>query len=465
MQKESKLKKLENTPILKSIFIMSLPVILGNLAMVVYNLTDAYFVGQLNDVPQLAAATYALPLMMIMNALGEVFGIGGNSFISRSLGAGKKDMADKAFTKAVIGVVFAGVIFSVLSLSFINEVAGILGASGDSFTYTLQYISVLLFAAPMFMVNVAMLDMIRAEGAVKLAMTGMIIGVGMNIVLDPIFIFVLGLGVKGAAIATVLGNACGTLFAIYCYARKSHVKFKPKTFKEKNNIYSEIIKVGLPGATNILLMSVSLTMTNNIAALYGDAVVAGMGLALRNNSIVINILLGFSFGVQPLIGYNYGKGDYSRVKKFMFTNMSVISILGTVLAAIFFVFAEPMISLFNSDPDVVYNGARGLRALMLCKPVISVFMVSMSSAQAMGKGMIAFTLSVCRQLLFFMVVINLLNYFFGYDGFIYAQAISDMLTVIISLIVITAFLKKLGKSPSAPPLNRELSPDGGNIVL
>ena len=161
--------------------------------------------------------------------------------------------------------------------------------------------------------------------------------------------------------------------------------------------------------------------------------------------------------MQPLIGYNYGKGDYLKVKKFMFTNMSVIAIIGTVLAVVFFIFAEPMISLFNSDPSVIYNGARGLRALMLAKPIISVFMVSMSSAQAMGKGMIAFTLSVCRQLVFFMVGITLLNYYFGYNGFIYAQALSDVFTVIISSIVIFTFLKRLGKKGTKKPFNQNIS--------
>lgn len=448
----SKLDKLDNTSVIKSIFIMAFPVILGNMAMVIYNLTDAFFIGQLQDVPQLAAASFAYPLMMVLSSIGLIFGIGGSSYLSRSLGAGRKDLAIKTLSKALFNVVSVGIIISVFSLIFIDKIVVLLGATDEAAIYTRDYIKIILLAAPIIMMNSVSIDMIRAEGAAKLAMVGIILGVTLNIILDPIFIFTLGLGVKGAACATVIGNTTALLFSLYCYKYKTYVKVKLKSVFEKNSINREIIKVGLPAALNIILMSIAIIMTNNIANSYGEAVVAGMGLALRNHTIVIYVLLGFTLGAQPLIGYNFGKANYLKMKKLIYTTMGIVTVSGTILATIFFIFAEPMISIFNSDPDVIHNGARGLRALLLMKPIISVFMVSMSSVQAMGKGMIALVFSVLRQLVFFMAMLNLLNYYFGYDGFIYAQAASDFIMIIFSGIVITIILSRLTrdiyKSPS-----------------
>lgn len=456
MKNNNKLKKLENKSIVSSIFIMSLPVVLGNMAMVIYNLTDAFFIGQLEDVAQLAASAFAYPLMMILSSLGAIFGIGGASYQSRSIGAGRIDLAESARSKAIVSALFIGFLIGIISQFFMNPIVKILGASDTAIEFTKDYASIILLASPIIMMNSVSIDMIRSEGGAKLAALVMIVGLVINSILDPIFILLLGMGVQGAAWATLIGNSCGFLFSLYCFKYKTFIKVKLRKAFEYNGILWQIIKVGLPSALNIILMSAAIIVTNNIADTYGEAVVAGMGLALRNHSIVIQLLLGFSMGTQPLIGYNYGKRDYAKVKKLVFTNMGIISIIGTITSVIFFVLAEPFISLFNSDPEVIYNGARGLRALLLCKPLISVFMVSMSSIQAFGKGFIALIFSVSRQLILFMVFINVLNYLYGFNGFIYAQALSDLIMIIFSGIVIIHVLKNLDKSKHVIKLAEDL---------
>ena len=441
----NRLERLENKPILNSIFILSFPVILGNLATVIYNLTDAYFVGQLQDVAQLAGATFSYPLLMILMSIGEIFGIGGASYLSRCLGAGRKDLAEKTIAKSFVSVFVAGVFIGLFCIVFLDPIIKLLGSSGDAYNYTRSYVFILLCATPIIMMNTISIDMLRAEGAAKFASIGMAIGVLTNLILDPLFIFVFGLEIKGAAIATVIGNFVAFCFSIFVFKYKTLIKIKIKKGFEKSGIFFEIIKVGIPSALNIILMSVAMIITNNIAALYGESVVAGMGLALRNHSIVIQVLLGFSMGAMPLIGYFYGKKDYKKVRKIIYSNMGIITTIGTVLSVIFFIFAEPMISIFNSDPDVIYNGARGLRALLLCKPIIGIFMVSMSSVQAMGKGFTALVFSVTRQLFLFIIATFLLNYYFGYNGFIYGQSISDFIMIIFAGIVITVILRRLNK--------------------
>lgn len=441
----NKLQRIENKPVLTSIFIMSLPVILGNIAQIVYNLTDVYFIGQLQDVAQLAGATYAFPLMMILSSIGAIFGMGGASYLSRCLGRGRQDLAENTLTKSLFYSLITGVVIVIFSLVFLDDIIRILGSDGEAYNYTRQYVFIIVLFSPIIMINSASIYLIRAEGAAKLASIAMIIGVGTNLILDPIFIFTLGLEVKGAAIATVIGNSCSFIFNLFCYKYLTHIKVRMKTVFERNKVLTEIVKVGIPGALNIILMSFSIILTNNIAGSYGDDVVAGIGLAQRNLTIIIQILLGFSMGTQPLIGYNYGKRDYKKVKKLIYTNMRLISLIGTIMGIIFYILAEPLISVFNKDPSVVYNGARGLRAMLLMKPLISVFMVSMGSVQAMGKALIALIFSVTRQLFLFMAAILILNHYFGYDGFIYAQAVSDGIMIIFSGIVITFILRNMVK--------------------
>ncbi|MGI6701779.1 MAG: MATE family efflux transporter [Christensenellales bacterium] len=449
----SKLERIENKSVLKSIFIMALPVILGNIAQIIYNLTDAFFIGKLNDVAQLAAATFSYPLMMIMASIAAIFGIGGASYLSRSLGAKRHDLAQKTQSKALVTAFIVSIAIVIISQIFIDEIVKLLGSTGESNVYTKQYVGILTLAAPVIMLNTVSIDLIRAEGAARLASIGMIIGVTINLILDPIFIFTLGMEIKGAAIATVIGNGVAFIFSLFCYKYLTSVKFKLKAAFENSGILREIVKVGFPSALNIMLISISVIITNNISNSYGEVVVAGMGLAQRNHTIVIQILLGFSMGAQPLIGYNYGKKDYNKVKNLILTNISLICVLATVMSVTFFIFAEELISVFNSDPGVIANGARGLRAMLLMKPVIGLFMVTMNSAMAMGKGLITFVLSVLRQLILYMIIVNLLNHYLGYDGFIYGQTVSDFIIIIIASVILFIMLNNLKKEKPFIPLS------------
>lgn len=441
MKSLSNLERYDEKPIIKSIFLISLPVILGNLASVIYNLTDSYFVGKLS-VAQLAGATFSYPFLMIVTTIGAIFSIGSASFISRKLGEQRNDLAEIGLNKGIFACFIFALFIVASCFIFIDPIIKILGAEGEAFVYTKQYIMILIIGVPFIMLNQVFADVLRSEGAAKWAMFTMFIGVLINVALDPLFIFVFNLQIRGAALATILSNMLASIFAFTIYHKVTSLKIKFKKAFVKDKILKEIVFVGLPGALNLILMNIGIIITNNVASKYGDAVVSGMGLSLRIVAILIQILLGFSLGVQPLIGYNYGKKNFRRMLDFIKNNIFIITIISSFFSILIFIFAPDIIKIFKNEPEVVSFGSKALRALILMKPVIGVFIVTINSIQALGKAKIALIFSISRQLILFVTALLLLNYFFGKNGFIFAQAISDFIMIIVAGLLLLHMFKK-----------------------
>ncbi len=441
---DKQIKVLGEAPVVKAILKMALPVVTGMMVQVLYNLVDTFFVGQLGDPNQLAAANITTPLFMIMMAIAGIIGTGASSYISRSLGEKNYERANKTLSTGVAIVIGLGVIVMVLGLIFLSPLMKALGASEQTLPFAYDYSFVLFLGSILIMCNYSLGQLARSEGAAMSAMMGMALGTVVNIILDPLFIFGLGMGIRGAAIATVIGNAVGLSYYIYFYGfGKSAVKIRLKSVGLDKNIWGQIFGIGTPATVSQLLMSVATIILNNLAVFYGDEIVAGMGVASKIMTIGTFVFMGFAGGCQPLIGYNYGAKNYSRVNEVIKKAMLMTVGIGIVLFAVFGIFTNGLISVFASDmPKVVNEGVVILRALMWSLIVVGPMMLATVTVQAFGKAKASLFLSVARQGMFYIPLMFILNYLFKFNGLIYAHAISDVVAMVLALVVLRKILKK-----------------------
>ncbi len=440
---EKRIQLFSTAPVGKAIFTLSLPVVMGMMIQVLYNLVDLYFIGKLDDPNQLAAANLATPLFMIMMAISGIVGTGAASYISRCLGKSDFEKASKILSSSIVLCLGLGIVTTFLGSLFIKPIVYSLGASAATFPYTLVYSIILILGAVIIMCNFAMSQLIRSEGSVVVSMMGMLIGTVVNIILNPIFIFVLHMGVKGSAIATVIGNAFGLLFYILFFIRgKSFVKFKLRNIVPQKDILKEIFAIGTPASVSQLLMGVAVILCNNLAVFYGDNVIAGMGVASKIMTIGTFIFMGFAAGCQPLIGYNFGAKNFERVQEIIKKGMLMTSIIGITLLILFGLFANSLISFFTPLTDVVPQGSMILRGLMWSLPVFGAQMVGAVTVQAMGKGLASLLLSVARQGVFYIPILFTLNGLFGLNGLIFAQPMADLFALILAILVLSVIIRK-----------------------
>ncbi|WP_317853691.1 MATE family efflux transporter [Chakrabartyella piscis] len=433
----------ENQPISKSVWTLALPTIASMMVMLFYNLADTFFVGQTGDAMQVAAVSLTMPIFMLFIALGNLFGIGGSSAISRYLGAKRTDDIKHVSSFCFYGALGAGLLIGVLGLIFMETVVLLTGATEATYAYVYEYLTYLAFGAPFIVLANAYGNVVRSVGLVKEAMIGMMIGTIVNIVLDPIMILTLDMGVIGAAVATVIGNVIASIYYVILLQKgKSVLSIQPKDFTLQGKIVSDVFKIGTPASLNNLLMSIASLIYNVFLSGYGDIPVAAMGIALKANMLLIMLYLGLTMGAQPLIGYNYGAGNYTRMKQVIKYIITVALSMGVVIASIYFVTAETIVSVFINDAEVIAYGTIMLRAQAVSGCLLGIMFVSMSTLQSMGKAMASLVLSVSRQGLLFIPTIFIVNYLFGLDGLIWAQPVADCISIVVAIILLTVTLKQ-----------------------
>ena len=299
---------LEEMPVSRAIIYMALPSVLSMLVNILYNLTDTFFIGKLNDPVQVAAVSISMPLFGFQMAIAGIFGSGGASYLSRLLGRKDFKQARETTTTAIFSVLLASIVVAIGGILFIPTFLRLAGASGEIFPYATRYLTIILLGSPCVMLKFAMVQLVRAEGSARQAMFGLIIGTGVNILLDPLFIFVFNMGVTGAAVATVIGQGLAMLYYVFYYRGKNSLA-RPslKYLHLRREIYKQILFIGLPASLGQIMMNVGNTISYNLASAYGDSVVASLGVASRVFSIPIFVFIGTSIGVQALIGFNYGR--------------------------------------------------------------------------------------------------------------------------------------------------------------
>ena len=439
----------ESYSIPKAVATMAVPSMLGMLINIVYNLADTFFVGQTGDSNQVAAVSVSMPLFLIFIAVGNLFGVGGCAFISRSLGEGRQDRVKKISSFCIYTSILLGIVLGVLFMVFKTPLLYMVGASDNTIGFASDYLKWVAIGSPSVITAITVCNLVRGEGAAKTSMFGSILGQVVNIVLDPIFIlsggdelfgfkmpFGFGLGVAGAAIATVIGNICSVVFfLLYFLKGKSILSITPKRYTFKDGIAKGVINVGLPASLNNLLMSLSNIIVNIVLVSYGDNAVAAMGVAMKANMLVVMLQIGLGQGVQPLIGYCYGARNYDRMKKCLHFSMVCNIVIGTIMTLFYVVFKENVISMFIDDANVIELGVKMLIALMSPGPIIGIMFVLNFSFQGMGKGIQSLILSIGRQGLIYIPLLFILNAAVGLEGIIWAQASADYACVIMSLIM------------------------------
>lgn len=452
-----KLDVFENYSVPKAIATLAIPTILSMIVNIVYNMADTFFVARTGDPNQVAAVSLTTPVYLLLIAAGNIFGIGGSAFLARSLGEKKLDRV-----KHISSFCFYSGIAVSLCIAFVfffgmQQILTFCGTSKNTYAFAKEYLSWVALGAPFVVISVIFSSLVRAEGSAKTSMAGMMIGTVVNIILDPIMIISMNMGVAGAAIATVIGNICSAMFYIIyiVYGNRSLLSLQLSQFKSNSGIFSNVFAIGVPGSLNNVLMSLSNILMNNLLASYGDVHIAAMGIASKANMIVIFLQLGLGMGIQPLIGYNYGAGNYKRMKSVMKYSMLYSTITGTIITVIFFFYSSAIINLFINNTEIIANGIIMLRALMIAMPVIGIVFVFSFAFQGMGKAVSALVLSLSRQGFVCIPLLFIGRSIAGLNGIVYAQPIADIVSILIAVCMFLSINKTFNNHIAGNALNKK----------
>lgn len=432
---EKRAKMMGEEKIPKVIMKFAIPTIAAMLVNAIYNAVDAYFVGKLG-VSQVGAISVAFPLFMLILGIGLTFGTGAGSYISRLLGEKNKEEADKTTSIAFFTTIIISGLFTVITLVFMEPFLRVLGATDTIMPFAKDYSYIIVLGCIFPIITRTMNNIIRAEGNVKY--NTIVIGLGaiLNIVLDPIFIFSLDMGVKGAAYATILSQGITTLLLfVYFFSGKSYCKVSLNNFKPSKEIYIQIVKIGLPVFIFQVLSCFSLGLLIQAASPYGDEAIAAIGIVNRVFAIGMYVVFAFSKGFQPIAGYNFGAKKFGRLKEAINYSLKWTTIFCLIVTIICILFANQIISVFNSNPMVVKIGSRGLIAMFIVFPFFGFQMIYVALFLALGRGTDGGILSMARQGIFFIPTVFILPRLIGLNGVLYTQAVADLFTIIL-----TAFL-------------------------
>ncbi len=434
----------EEAPVSRAVMTMAIPTMISMLVVVIYNMADTFFIGQTGDPMQVAAVSLATPVFMVFMALGNLFGIGGSSAISRALGEKKPERAKNISSFCCYASLGLGVFMAVLFLVGMDVILVMIGASTNTIDFAREYLTYIAFGGPFIMFGTAFGNILRGEGAARESMTGNMIGTVTNIVLDPVMILVFGWGVAGAAIATVIGNIAASLFYVsYFLRKKSSLSIRLRDFRMGGRIASSVAAIGIPASLNNILMSCANIVLNLMLGGYGDTPVAAMGVAMKSNMIVVLLQIGLCAGIQPLIGYNYGARNKKRLLQvFRFTGIFAV-VMGSILTAVMVIAKRFVVQAFINDPEVIAYGMQMVIALQLSGPFIGILFLCINTIQGMGKAIPSLILTICRQGLIFIPLIIVLNKVVGLNGVIYAQSVADYCSIVIALVICMGIFKSL----------------------
>lgn len=441
---DKKIDVFENYPIYKALITLALPTILGMLVNVFYNMVDTFFVGKTNDPNQVAAVSLTMPIYLVLMSFGSIYGIGGASYISRCLGSKNYDKAKKVSSFVFYASVVTGLVCMIVFFVFLENILKLSGASSNTYSFAKDYLLIVAIGAIFVVCQMSMGQVVRSEGASKEAMFGMMLGTVINIILDPIMILYMNMGVAGAALATIIGNACSFLYYTFYILKKStFLSIKIKDFLISSDILSNVFSIGFPVFMNNVLISVANILINNFASRYNDNVVAGLGVSQRIFTLVLLVFIGLGQGVQPFIGYNFASKNYKRMNASIKLSCLVSFISGILFLVVAFIFSKDLIRIFIDNDEVIEYGSRFLIAAYSVAPFIGFQFIFMSTFQALGKALPSLVLSICRQGLAFVPAIYIGTKFFGIKGIIWSQPIADIVSILLSGIMYIYIYKKV----------------------
>ena len=426
----------EKSSIPKAYFTMALPVVLSMVISLVYNMVDTYFVAKTQNTSLVAGVSLCAPIFTLMIALGDIFGIGGSSVISRLFGQKDDEGGKKVSSFCFYGAIACGLCVTIIMLLLKTPILNLLGANRETIKHASSYYTYLALGATFIIVSMTPSNLMRSEGLALESMLGTITGSIINIILDPIFILYLKMGAAGAALATIIGYLFSDCLFIYLVHKKSYklsMSIKDVSISKEHII--SIFSIGIPASITNLMQSFSMALTNNYLVHYGNDKVAAMGIVLKINMIVMLVMVGFAFGAQPLLGYNYGAHNTKRLKKIIKFDLFVEITFAVITSIILALFTPSFIKIFMNDPSIIQAGTLMLRFLLLSSPCVGIILVFTTLFQSEGKALPALLLSIGRQGIVFAICLLLLSNIFGYYGIISSQMIADIITAIIALIL------------------------------
>ena len=448
MDSSSRGEMMLNMPVSRVIPQLAIPTIISMLITSIYNMADTFFVSQLGTSAS-GAVGVIFSAMAIIQAVAFTIGMGSGTNVSQALGAGDEEKAQRYVSTAFFTAVAVGAVLAAAALLNIDWLVRFLGATETIAPYAKDYATYIFYAAPFMMGSLAMNNLLRFEGLSIYGMVGITTGGILNMVLDPLLIFGFGLGTSGAAIATAISQFVSfTILLIMTNTKDAAISIHPRNFRPTARMYGRIFYMGLPSLGRQGIASVSTILLNNAAGLYGDAAIAAMSIVSRFIMFINSTVIGFGQGFQPVCGYCYGAGRYSRVREAFTFCVKVSTIILLVLSAVSFLFARPIITVFRrDDPLVIEIGTFALRAQLLTLPLWGFITMSNMFTQSIGYGVRATIIATARQGTFLIPALLILPQVFGLRGIQIAAPISDVLTLFLALGIVSGILRQLKAKP------------------
>ena len=423
-------------PIKKVYFKLALPVVLGMITTMIYNLADTMFVAKTGDTNLVAGITIGAPLFTFLIAVSDIFGLGGSSLISRLFGERNYQLSKRVSSFCMIGGFVTGLILTAILLIFENPILHLLGAKAATYQDAADFYRVISIGTAPIIFSIIPQNLIRTEGLATQAMVATMTGTILAIILDPIFLFVFKMGAIGVGIANVTGYLVTDAILIYYVLYKTdYIKLKLKYSKISGKTIKDIVAIGILGSITNFAQSFGMALLNSSLALYGANKVAAMGITQKIYSIVILVIVGFAFGSQPLIGYNYGAKNWKRLKKILNFDILVQVVYAVISGGLLILFARPVTALFMNQPDIVNAGSYMLIATIITTPIVGIILVYTTVFQSVGNAWAAFIMAITRQGVVYFIALEIMKAVFGYHGIVWAQAVSDVITCIIGYFI------------------------------
>lgn len=443
-EQNSKMALLGSVPVPKALLALGLPTMVGMLINALYNLVDAYFVGGLGT-DAMGAITVAYPLGQVIVGLGLLFGNGAAAYLSRLLGKGDKETANKVASTALYSSVLIGAIVIIISVIFLKPILRQLGALDSVMPYAVSYTSIYVVFSIFNVFNVTMNNIVSSEGAAKTAMCALMVGAVLNVILDPIFIYSLGFGIAGAAIATAISQMVSTVvYLTYIFRKNSMFSFSIKEYSFTKDIMSEVLKIGIPTLVFQILTSVSMSMINGAAKDYGSSALAAMGPVTKIMSMGSLVVFGFLKGFQPIAGYSYGARKLDRLHEAIRTSIIWSTCFCVIFGLAAAIFSNGIMAQFTkNDMEMIRVGQIALRANGISFILFGFYTVYSFLFLVMGKAKEGCILGACRQGICFIPVILILPNLMGLNGILFAQPTADVLSAMITVFMALHLHKEL----------------------
>ncbi|MBY9078083.1 MATE family efflux transporter [Paenibacillus sp. HN-1] len=448
-QEESNQYYLESAPVRKAIAHLSIPMMIGMSVGTVYNVINAYFIGLLHNTAMLSAITLGLPIFTVLMAVGNVFGVGGGTYVTRLAGSKETAKAKKIAGYTFYGSIIAGLLTALLAWLFLGPIVSLLGADASTVEYTRTYTLTLFAGGFVVILNFALEQLVRSEGASKESMYGIFISTGLSLILDPLLILGLGWHVAGAAASMVLANVGSVLYYMYYLEKKSeHLRGFLKHVKITIKDQIEIYKIGVSELLQSAFLIVSTLLLNHYSILYGDSVVAGFGVALRIVQVPEFLAMGLFLGLIPFFAFNYSSPNIPRFKSGLSHASVLIGGIAIVFTGSVLVFREAVMRLFSNDPGVLGVGTSIVTAMLISALFNGFTGLFTSVFQASGQGTPTMIMAIAQGVLYIPMII-MLHAWFGLQGVIWSMTVTEIITCVMGLLLFIPFNRQIGKLSTA----------------